>query len=105
MAGLEAGVAAGFGAPSTVGGTGASTRAVLAGTREIAADEAPTIGKASEYIDLKKGRSVANYATNVTRAEFEANLLDNGWAKSISKDGVASLFTKDGARYTIRDVS
>lgn len=35
--------------------------------------------------------------------EFEKNLLDEGWSKSVSKDGKVVIYEKDGARYVIRE--
>jgi hypothetical protein len=57
----------------------------------------------SDYIDLTKPNSLPNRGTNVTRAEFEENLSATGWTKAVSKDGQASIYTKDGARYVVRD--
>ena len=37
--------------------------------------------------------------------EFEKNLLENGWTKSISKDGKTIILEKDGAKYVLRDFS
>lgn len=46
-----------------------------------------------------------NISTNVTRKEFEKSLLNDGWKKAVSKDGKVSIYSKDGARYTVRDTS
>lgn len=59
--------------------------------------------KASKYVDITKGGSVANRATDVTRSQFERNLTDAGWARSVSKDGKVTIFEKDGSRYMVRD--
>lgn len=59
--------------------------------------------KASKYVDITKGGSVANRATDVTRSQFERNLTDAGWNRSISKDGKVSIFEKDGSKYVVRD--
>lgn len=59
----------------------------------------------SEYTDITVGRSTRNIQTDVGKAEFEANLRNDGWIQSLSKDGKADIFTKEGARYTVRDES
>ena len=59
----------------------------------------------SDYIDITRKGSVPNRATDVPRGEFEDNLLQNGWDRSVSKDGKVTIFEKDGARYTVRDTS
>jgi hypothetical protein len=41
----------------------------------------------------------------VTKAEFEANLRNDGRTQTLSQDGKADIFTKDGARYAVRDES
>ncbi|BDG47107.1 hypothetical protein PspKH34_16680 [Parageobacillus sp. KH3-4] len=61
-------------------------------------------GKASKYVDVTKyGSRYANRATDVSKAQFEKNLLRDGWKKSISKDGKTIILTKDGAKYVLRD--
>jgi hypothetical protein len=59
----------------------------------------------SEYEDITTGNSVRNIKTDVEKAEFEANLVESGYAQTLSKDGKADIFTKDGARYTVRNES
>jgi hypothetical protein len=41
----------------------------------------------------------------VGKAEFEANLRDNGYAQALSKDGKADILTKEDRRFTARDES
>jgi len=63
-------------------------------------------GVFSDYKDIRESRSnVPNRGTNVSMAEFEKNLIENGWQKRISKDGVSIILEKDGAKYTIRAIS
>jgi len=58
----------------------------------------------SKYEDKTlQGSRVANRATDVKKGDFENNLVDNGWAKSVSKDGKVSIFEKDGAKYVLRN--
>ncbi|MFL9982139.1 DUF6531 domain-containing protein [Paraburkholderia sediminicola] len=59
----------------------------------------------SEYKDITVGDSVRNIETDVGKAEFEANLRNDGWTQSLSKDGKMDIFTKDGNRYGVRDQS
>jgi YD repeat-containing protein len=59
----------------------------------------------SEYIDITTGGSIRNIRTDVGKAEFEANLVESGYVRSLSKDGRADIFSKDGARYTVREES
>lgn len=59
--------------------------------------------KASKYVDITKGGSVANRATDVTREQFERNLTDAGWNRSVSKDGKVTIYEKDGSLYKVRD--
>jgi RHS repeat-associated protein len=60
-------------------------------------------GASSQYQDITKGGSVRNVQTDVKRADFESNLSANGWKRSTSKDGLTTIFEKDGARYVVRD--
>ena len=61
-------------------------------------------GKVSKYEDVtKSGSRYANRATDVTKADFEKNLLKDGWKKTTSKDGKTTILTKDGAKYVLRD--
>ncbi|MED4784873.1 polymorphic toxin-type HINT domain-containing protein [Brevibacillus choshinensis] len=57
------------------------------------------------YKDITVGKSVRNISTNITRADFEKSLLDDGWAKAVRKDGKVTIYSKDGARYTVSDTS
>ena len=57
------------------------------------------------YKDITVGKSVRNISTNVTRTDFEKSLLGDGWKKAVSKDGKVTIYSKDGARYTVRDTS
>ena len=59
----------------------------------------------SEYTDITTGGSIRNVRTDVGKAEFEANLVESGYVQSLSKDGKADIFSKDGARYTVREDS
>lgn len=59
----------------------------------------------SKYENKTEGNSITNVETDVTKAEFEANLRNDGWTQTVSKDGKADIFTKDGERYTVRDES
>lgn len=61
--------------------------------------------RASDYIDITRGGSVANRATDVTSADFAKNLIEGGWKQSTSKDGLVQIFEKDGAKYTLRETS
>ena len=58
----------------------------------------------SRYEDVTRaGSRVANRATDVTKSQFERNLLDSGFTRSVSRDGKAIILEKDGARYILRD--
>ncbi len=60
----------------------------------------------SQAKDITDPRSkLSNIQTDVTKQEFENNLIDNGYLKSISKDGNVSIFTKDETKYTTRSYS
>jgi Rhs family protein len=59
----------------------------------------------SEYTDITARNSIRNIKTDVEKAEFEANLLDSGYVKTLSKDGKADIFTKGDKTYTVRDES
>lgn len=49
------------------------------------------------------GSRFSNRVTDVTRDQFEKNLLDSGFSQTLSKDGKAIILGKDGARYSLRD--
>ena len=51
----------------------------------------------------KNGATMPNYKTDLSRSEFELQLSQLGWAKEPSKDGKAMIYTKDGAKYSVRD--
>jgi hypothetical protein len=51
----------------------------------------------------KNGATMPNYKTDLSRSEFESQLSQLGWAKEPSKDGKAMIYTKDGAKYSVRD--
>jgi hypothetical protein len=44
-----------------------------------------------------------NYETDLTRSEFESELSQLGWTKEPSPDGKVMIYTKDGAKYIVRD--
>ncbi|QUW02599.1 hypothetical protein J8C06_09645 [Chloracidobacterium validum] len=63
-----------------------------------------TRGGSSLYDDVTRaGSRVANRATDVTKSQFEKNLIDSGFTRSLSKDGKAIILEKDGAKYILRD--
>jgi hypothetical protein len=51
------------------------------------------------------GSRYANRAADVTKAQFERNLLDSGFTRTVSKDGKAIILEKNGARYILRDAA
>ncbi|BCQ57499.1 RHS repeat domain-containing protein [Burkholderia gladioli] len=59
----------------------------------------------SMYFKNTKGRSVRNIETDVPKAEFEANLVNGGWSKGLSKDGKSDIFQKNDLKYVTRDES
>lgn len=73
---------------------------------EAGAAKAAAAAPASLFDDITAaGARIANRATNVTRGEFEANLLQSGFTKTVSKDGLTNIFLKDGMKYTTRATS
>ena len=72
---------------------------------ETEVDGIPPGRISSEYKDGTVGDSVRNIKTDVGKAEFEANLRNDGWEQTLSKDGKTDIFTKDGNRYGVRDQS
>jgi hypothetical protein len=52
-----------------------------------------------------RGAGMANYDTYLTRSEFESELSQLGWTKKSSLDGKVVIYTKDGAKYIVRDFS
>lgn len=75
----------------------------VAGTRILSG---AARGAASLYDDLTRaGSRFANRATDVTKSQFEKNLIDSGFTRSVSKDGKAIILEKDGARYILRDAA
>lgn len=58
----------------------------------------------SRYEDLTELRSrYQNRSTDVTKVDFEKNLLDSGYARSVSGDGKVVILEKDGSKYVLRD--
>ena len=41
--------------------------------------------------------------TSSTHTEFADTLTNNGWIAQTSKDGTVQIFTKDGAKYVLRE--
>jgi hypothetical protein len=58
--------------------------------------------KESDYIDKTTGNSIHNRQTNITRTEFEQNLINEGYSSSTSKDGEVTILEKGKNRYTVR---
>jgi hypothetical protein len=59
----------------------------------------------SDYIDVTKSKRTHNRETDVTRTDFENNLMKEGFTKSTSKDGKANIFEKGDTKYTTRPTS
>ena len=77
---------------------------VKKGIKEGAEKAAKGVGQFSKYEDVKDARSrFPNRATDLTKGQFEKNLLDSGFSKSLSKDGKAIILEKDGASFIILD--
>lgn len=58
----------------------------------------------SQYQDITNPRSVRNIQTDVTRNEFEDNLLNGGYARKVIGDNNnVTIYIKDGMQYTVRD--
>jgi hypothetical protein len=76
-------------------GLGAAYRAGKATERAIQATKC--IEKTNE------GSRVVNKVADLSRANFEKNLTNSGWTRSVSKDGRVVNYEKDGARYSVRD--
>jgi hypothetical protein len=72
---------------------------------ETDVDGIPPGRTTSEWADTTEGYSVRNVETDVTKAEFEANLSNEGWTQTLSKDGKTDIFKKDDLKYTVRDES
>jgi RHS repeat-associated protein len=86
-----------IGVMSRAGASGAT--ALRAGGAEAAEAEA---GPSSTYVDTTNaGSRVANRATSVTQEEAAANLRANGFAERAGNNG-ATVFEKDGLRYTLK---
>ena len=72
--------------------------------KEQAEVDAAKTGASSLYDDVTRaGSRYANRATDVTKANFEKNLIDSGWARSVSQDGKTIILQRDGAKYVLRD--
>ncbi|MGB6175573.1 MAG: hypothetical protein WBF43_04370, partial [Methylocella sp.] len=52
-----------------------------------------------------RGAGMVNYDTYLSRSEFESELSQLGWTKEPSSDGKVMNYTKDGARYSVREFS
>lgn len=50
----------------------------------------------------KKGSRYQNIKTDVSKSDFEKNLIDSGYNKSVSKDGVTNIFEKGKMKYSTR---
>lgn len=59
----------------------------------------------SMYVEKTEGFGVTNIITDVPKSEFGANLLKDGWTKTLSTNGKVEIFTKNGAKYSVREYS
>ncbi len=59
----------------------------------------------SEWAETTEGYSTTNVATDVTPAEFAANLRNDGWVQTLSKDGKTDIFRKGDLKYSVREDS
>jgi hypothetical protein len=58
----------------------------------------------TKYQDVTDPRSrCPNIGTDISKAEFEKNLLEENWTRSLAKGGEAIIYKKDGAKYVIRE--
>ncbi|WP_280525387.1 RHS repeat-associated core domain-containing protein, partial [Leptospira selangorensis] len=63
-------------------------------------------GQKTTYENITKSkRHVTNLKTNITRAEFEKNLRNNGWRHELSKNGLADNYYKGTSKYSVRNIS
>ncbi|MGH3248465.1 MAG: hypothetical protein ACRDOI_19985 [Trebonia sp.] len=60
-------------------------------------------GESESYIDRTTGGSTRNIGTSTTHTEFGDALTGNGWSVRTSQDGTVQIFTKDGAKYILRE--
>ena len=66
-------------------------------------DDPDLPGESQTYIDQTTGGSIKNIGTSSTHTEFADTLTNNGWIAQTSKDGTVQIFTKDGAKYVLRE--
>ena len=59
----------------------------------------------SKIEDATRPGSVPNIQTDVSKTEFESNLVNNGFSQSTSKDGKVNVFIKEDQKYTTRNFS
>jgi RHS repeat-associated protein len=58
----------------------------------------------SLYEDVTRaGSKFPNRATDVTMSQFERNLINSGFTRSLSRDGKVAILEKQGVRYILRD--
>ncbi|MGH6836363.1 MAG: hypothetical protein ACREC9_12645 [Methylocella sp.] len=66
----------------------------------------PGLPDTIEGTDITEPRArMPNYEVDLSRSEFESELLELGWTEEPSPDGKVLIFPKDGARYTVREFS
>ncbi|MBA3486035.1 MAG: RHS repeat-associated core domain-containing protein, partial [Lysobacter sp.] len=88
------------------GATGLGKVAAAGVVAVKAADGAKDANRiASKVEDATKPGSIPNIKTDVTKAEFEGNLVNNGFTQSASKDGKVNVFEKGDQKLTTRDSS
>jgi hypothetical protein len=72
----------------------------------VAAAEAAAKRTVSSVEDVTiSGSKLPNIKTDVPKSEFEKNLIENGFSKSTSKDGLVNILTKGDKKYSTRDFS
>jgi RHS repeat-associated protein len=71
----------------------------------VTASDGNIPGLSSNYEDITSKSSIRNVSTNVTPQQFGDNLKETGWQESTSQSGRATIYTKDGAKYSVYPVS
>jgi hypothetical protein len=101
------GKSAALGAISGVAFAGAGKYIAKGVKALVTAKKARTISQTvSKYEDITSaGSRYINKSTDVTQKKFGDNLLSNGWSKSMSKDGKTTIYSKNGAKYVLRNTS
>jgi hypothetical protein len=94
-----------FAAFGRIASAGGRALARLFRATDTAKDAARSGRTVSRYEDITRGGSIPNRRVDLNLEDFGKALEKQGFARTQSKDGKVTIFTKGETRYTVRSTS